>query len=91
MMSLASHRCCDRLEILKQAWIFSGGLIITNSGLCIYRKAINIDKPFCPLAYCLPGSRVLIISYEEGSEEKGAAMCSPFIGNLMMSDMTPYQ
>ena len=22
------------------------------SGLCIYRKAINIDKPSCPLAYC---------------------------------------
>ena len=30
---------------LKQAWIFSGGPIITHSGLCINRKAINIDKP----------------------------------------------
>ena len=30
---------------LKQAWIFSGSPIITHSGLCIHRKAINIDKP----------------------------------------------
>ena len=30
---------------LKQAWIFSGSRIITHSGLCFYRKAINIDKP----------------------------------------------
>ena len=44
-MSLASHRCCARLKILKQAWIFSATHIITLSGLCIYRKAINIDKP----------------------------------------------
>ena len=42
---LASHGCCGCLKILKQAWIFSGSRIITHLGLCIYRKAINIDKP----------------------------------------------
>ena len=44
-MSLASHRCCGRLKILKQAWIFSASHIITLSGSYIYRKAINKDKP----------------------------------------------
>ena len=44
-MSLASHRCCARLKILKQAWIFSATHIITPPGSCIHRKAINIDKP----------------------------------------------
>ena len=44
-MSLTSHRCCARLKILKQAWIFSASPIITLSGLCIHRKAINKDKP----------------------------------------------
>ena len=43
-MSLASHRCCARLKILKQAWIFSVSPTITLSGLCIHRKAINKDK-----------------------------------------------
>ena len=43
-MSLASHRCCARLKILKQAWTFSATHTITLSGLCIYRKAINRDK-----------------------------------------------
>ena len=44
-MSLASHRCRARLKILKQAWIFSATPIITPQGSCIYRKAINKDKP----------------------------------------------
>ena len=44
-MSLASHRCCGRLKILKQAWIFSASHIITLSGSYIYRKAINKNKP----------------------------------------------
>ena len=44
-MSLASHRCCARLKILKQAWIFSVSPIITLSGSYIYRKAINKNKP----------------------------------------------
>ena len=44
-MSLASHRCCGRLKILKQAWIFSASHIIILSGSYIYRKAINKDKP----------------------------------------------
>ena len=43
-MSLTSHRCCVRLKILKQAWIFSASPTITLSGLCIPRKAINKDK-----------------------------------------------
>ena len=43
-MSLASHRCCARLKILKQAWIFSASPIITPQGLCIHRKAINKNK-----------------------------------------------
>ena len=43
-MSLASHRCCARLKILKQAWTFSATPTITPQGLCIHRKAINIDK-----------------------------------------------
>ena len=43
-MSLASHRCCARLKILKQAWIFSVSPTITLSGLCIHRKAIDKDK-----------------------------------------------
>ena len=43
-MSLASHRCCARLKILKQAWIFSARHTITLSGLCVHRKAINKDK-----------------------------------------------
>ena len=47
--SLTSHRCCARLKILKQAWIFSASPTITISGLCIPRKAINKDKPSCPL------------------------------------------
>ena len=34
---------------LKQAWIFSVSPTITLSGLCIYRKAINKDKPSHPL------------------------------------------
>ena len=33
-----------RLKILKQAWIFAATHIITLSGLCINRKAINRDK-----------------------------------------------
>ena len=44
-MSLASHRCCGCQKILKQAWIFLATHTITLSGLCIYRKAINKDKP----------------------------------------------
>ena len=44
-MSLTSHRCCARLKILKQAWIFSVSPTITLSGSCIHRKAINKDKP----------------------------------------------
>ena len=44
-MSLASHSCCARLKILKQAWIFSVSHTITLSGSYIYRKAINKDKP----------------------------------------------
>ena len=43
-MSLASHRCCARLKILEQAQTFSASHIITLSGLCIHRKAINKDK-----------------------------------------------
>ena len=43
-MSLASHGCCARLKILKQAWIFSASHIITPQGSCIHRKAINKDK-----------------------------------------------
>ena len=43
-MSLASHRCCARLKILKQAQIFSASPIITLSGSYIYRKAINKNK-----------------------------------------------
>ena len=43
-MSLTSHRCCARLKILKQAWIFSASHTITLQGLCIHRKAINKDK-----------------------------------------------
>ena len=48
-MSLTIHRCCARLKILKQAWIFSATHIITLSGLCIHRKAINKNKPSYPL------------------------------------------
>ena len=48
-MSLTSHRCCVRLKILKQAWIFSARHTITLSGLCVHRKAINKDKPSLPL------------------------------------------
>ena len=44
-MSLASHWCCVRLKILKQAWIFSASHTITPPGSCIHRKAINKDKP----------------------------------------------
>ena len=44
-MSLTSHRCCGRLKILKQAWIFSASHIITPPGSCIHRKAINKNKP----------------------------------------------
>ena len=44
-MSLTSHRCCARQKILKQAWIFSATPTITPPGLCIYRKAINKNKP----------------------------------------------
>ena len=44
-MSLTSHRCCARLKILKQAWIFSASPTITPPGSCIHRKAINKDKP----------------------------------------------
>ena len=29
----------------KQAWIFSVSPTITPQGLCIHRKAINMDKP----------------------------------------------
>ena len=43
-MSLTSHRCCARLKILEQAQTFSASHIITLSGLCIHRKAINKDK-----------------------------------------------
>ena len=43
-MSLTSHRCCARLKILKQAWIFSARHTITPPGSCIHRKAINRDK-----------------------------------------------
>ena len=43
-MSLTSHGCCARLKILEQAQIFSATHIITLSGLCIHRKAINRDK-----------------------------------------------
>ena len=43
-MSLTSHRCCARLKILKQAWIFSVSHTITLSGSYINRKAINIYK-----------------------------------------------
>ena len=57
-MSLASHRCCARLKILKQAWTFSVSPIITLSGLCIHRKAINKDKPLSsgwyPTTDCIP-------------------------------------
>ena len=34
---------------LKQAWIFSASHTITPPGSCIHRKAINKDKPSCPL------------------------------------------
>ena len=34
-------------------------------GLCIHRKAINKDKPSCPLAYCPPG-RCFTMSYTRG-------------------------
>ena len=44
-MSLTIHRCCARLKILKQAWIFSVSHPITPQGLCIHRKAINKNKP----------------------------------------------
>ena len=43
-MSLTIHRCCARLKILKQAWIFSASPTITPFGSCIHRKAINNDK-----------------------------------------------
>ena len=39
---------------LKQAWIFSVSPNITLQGLCIHRKAINKDKPFCPVDSILP-------------------------------------
>ena len=48
-MSLASHWCCVRLKILMQAWIFSASHTITPPGSCIHRKAINKNKPSCPL------------------------------------------
>ena len=44
-MSLTSHRCCARLKILEQAWIFSATHTITLSGSYINRKAINKNKP----------------------------------------------
>ena len=44
-MSLTIHRCCARLKILKQAWIFSVSHIITPPRSCIHRKAINRNKP----------------------------------------------
>ena len=50
-------------------------------------KAINKDKPLVQRSALIMHVR----RWMEGSEKKGAAMCSPFIGNLMMSDMTPYQ
>ena len=40
-MSLTSHRCYSRLKILERAQIFSAIYIITLSGFCINRKAIN--------------------------------------------------
>ena len=43
-MSHMSHWWCDCLKILKQAWIFPASHTITLAGLCIHRKAINIDK-----------------------------------------------
>ena len=35
-------------------------------GSCIYRKAINRDKPFCPLAYCPPGRGLVVCHISEG-------------------------
>ena len=54
-MSLASHGCCARLKILKQAWIFSASHIITPQGSCIHRKAINKDKPLSSGFYSYHG------------------------------------
>ena len=51
-MSLASHGCCARLKILKQAWIFSASHIITPQGSCIHRKAINKDKHLSSGNFC---------------------------------------
>ena len=51
-MSLTSHRCCARLKILKQAWIFSVSPIITPPGSCIHRKAINKDKHLSSGSFC---------------------------------------
>ena len=48
-MSLTIHWCCNCQKILKQAWKFSVSHTITPFGSCIHRKAINKDKPFCPL------------------------------------------
>ena len=59
----------------------------TLLGSCIYRKAINKDKPLVQRGALIMHVRRCM----EGSEKKGAAMCSPFMVNSMMSDMTPYQ
>ena len=42
----------------KQAWIFSVSHTITLSGLCIHRKAINKNKPFCLACGSLARSRI---------------------------------
>ncbi|MCI7082063.1 MAG: leishmanolysin, partial [Paraprevotella sp.] len=55
---------------------------VSYSGLSWHTSSVGVPGYSW---YCLPGSRVLIMSYEEGSEEKGAAMCSPFMVNSMMS------
>ena len=53
----------------------------TLLGSCIHRKAINKDKPLVQRSALIMHVR----RWMEGSENKGAAMYSPFMVNSMMS------
>ena len=69
---------------LKQAWIFSATHIITLSGLCIHRKAINKDKPTHPLAYCyITRAKWFIPVYRLGEDgdllKEGGGMLSVWV------------
>ena len=74
------------LKILKQAWPFSASHIITLAGHCIYRKAINIDKPLVLLDFFLPRiRRIMRICLWEKNRSKslllspGLRLCSQVV------------